>query len=230
MTVIQRLTLLWRRYSPLEQSLLQAVRGALPPAVQPIFDAQVAAVSRVQRHPHWTEIVFYRLRRGKVDWTDVPTMPRVDEFPLAEVRFQAAGRSYKARLTAIKGHICDFAITPSPRDVAFAAWESEAQVRLLSDPLDVTAPPSVEPLPEAWRRFLDENSHTDVGRWVLYGATDTYRVALDEGEFLVLAEREGDSFLLYRLEPSPRDYFVLYGHDGSPEPMRGGFADVIRSA
>jgi hypothetical protein len=33
-----------------------------------------------------------------------------------------------------------------------------------------------------------------------------YRIALDDGEFLVHAERAGEEFLHYRLEPLPRDF------------------------
>src|SRR5215831_2511033 len=110
MHITQRLSLLWRHFSPLEERLLAAVRDVLPPQAQPIFDAQVTAITLVQRHPRWTEIRFYRRRNGKVDWSDLPAFPCAGEFPLAEVRFAVQKKRYKATLTAISGHIFDFAI------------------------------------------------------------------------------------------------------------------------
>jgi hypothetical protein len=83
----QRISLLWRRFSPLEERLLPTVRGTLPPDALPTFDGQVAAINHVQRLPEWTEIDFYHRRLGKIDWSDVPMFPRTGEFPLADVRF-----------------------------------------------------------------------------------------------------------------------------------------------
>lgn len=140
MTLSQRVTLLLRLFSPLEERLLAAVRGVLPPEALHTFDAQVQAINRVQRHPEWTEIAYYSMRRGKVDWTQVPLFPRVNEFPLAEVRFRAGSREFKARLTSIDGHIFDFAITPGPRNVVFSAWEGEARAALVATSLDSGAP------------------------------------------------------------------------------------------
>jgi hypothetical protein len=114
--MLDRLSLLWRRFTPLEERLLAAVRSVLPDDVQLLFDGQVAAITRVQRlPPTWSEIDFYCLRLGKVDWSCAPSFPCTDEFRLAEVRFQAAGASYRAVLTCGAGHIFDFAITPGPR-------------------------------------------------------------------------------------------------------------------
>jgi len=122
MNLAQRIILLWRRFSPLEERLLAAVREVLPAAAVPVFDAQVAAVTLVQRHPH--EICFYRRRHGKVDWSGVPTFPRTGEFPLAEVRFPVAGRGYKATLSSISGHFFDFSVTANTRKVAFKELDS----------------------------------------------------------------------------------------------------------
>jgi hypothetical protein len=233
---MKRFALLWRRFSPLEEKLLEAVRRALAPSARAIFDAQVAAITKVQRHPEWTEIAFYRMRGGKVDWKGVPLFPRSEELPLAEVRFKAGGRAFKARLTAIDGHIFDFAVTPGPKGVAFAEWEGDPSVAALSDPEDRSAPAPVEVVPDAWRDFLAEvlssRGAPDAPRahpeWALYGDGEAYRVALDEGEFLILAELRGERFLLYRLEPKPGAFFLQNGHDAPPGRVAGDFREALR--
>jgi hypothetical protein len=228
MTITQRLSLLWRRFSPLEERLIAAVRDVLPPQVQLNFDAQVAAITLVQRHPHWTEIAFYRRRNGKVDWSGVPMFPRIGELRLAEVRFTAKGRRYKATLTSIAGHIFDFAITPSPKAIAFADWESAPSVRLLTDPLTVESSRETEPIPDAWREFLARRQPQDTDGWAYHGSETAYRTTFDDSEFLVLAERQGDEFVLHRIEPPASTLFYMESHDGTPEPIKGDIDDVFR--
>jgi hypothetical protein len=105
MTISQRLSLMWRRFAPLEERLLAAVREVLPPQAQVILDAQIAGVTFVQRlPPHWLEISFHRKRHGKVDWSDIPMFPRSGEFRLAEVQFTVGGQRHKSTLTSIGGH------------------------------------------------------------------------------------------------------------------------------
>jgi hypothetical protein len=228
MTIGQRLSLLWRRFTPLEKRLLGAVRGAMPAQVQPAFDAQVAAITHVQRLPGWTEIAFYRRRRWRTDWDGVPLFPRTAEFPLAEVRFSVARRRYKATLTSLGGHIFDFGITPSPQGVAFTDWDGPPTVRLLGDPLATEELRPLEPIPGAWLDFLARHQVQAAGGWTFHDARTVYRVTLDDGEFLVLAERAGNEFVLHRIEPPGSTLFHLASHDGSPEPIRGTIADVLQ--
>ena len=217
MTFTQRLSLLWRRFSPLEERLLAVVREVLPSQAQSIFDSQVGSISLVQRHPN--EVCFYRKRSGKVDWSDVPTFPRTGEFRLAEVRFRVAKKRYTATLTSVGGHIFDFTITPSPKAIAFAEWDAAPSTRLLADPMVADSSNEPPSLPESWRELLAKHQKLDAGDWTFHDATTAYRRALADGDFLVLAEREGDQFVLHRIEPPAATLFYLDSHDGKPEPV-----------
>src|SRR5687767_15064800 len=116
--MLQRLSLFWTRFTPLEKRLFVEVRQVLPAGAQALFDEQVAAINRVQRlPPSWSEIDLYRLKNGRPDWTGVSLFPCTDEFRLAQVSFRVAGRAYKAILSSIDGHVFDFAIAPGPRSV-----------------------------------------------------------------------------------------------------------------
>jgi hypothetical protein len=216
-----------RRYSPLELRLLSAIREVLPVAARPIFDSQVKAVTRMQRDPGWAQIAYYRLRFGKVNWIGVPMFPRQGEFPLADVRFEVGGRPFTAKLTVLRGHVFDFGIWPSPRAIAFDDWDSSGRARLLSDPMDETASEPSIALPESWREFLaGRNGDTD---WTLHDISTAYTVTLDDGEYLVLAECEGDFFLLYRVNPLPGEYHALFGHDNKPEAWRASLTELLRT-
>jgi hypothetical protein len=226
MTITQRFTLLWRRFSPLEERLISAVRDVLPAQAQTVFDAQVAAITLVQRHPN--EICFYRRLAGKVDWSGVPSFPNNGEFRLAEARFSAKRRSYKAALTCINGHVFDFTILPSPKAIAFTDWDSAATARLLSDPLTVKSANQPESIPDSWREFLARARPTAAAEWTFHDSQSAYRTAFNDGEFLVLAERAGDQFILHRIEPPASTLFYLDSHDGTPEPIKGDILDVFR--
>jgi hypothetical protein len=227
--VIDHLRLLWTRLSPLETQLLAAVRGVLPDAATTAFDAQVAALNKVQRSPpSWSEIAFYRKRWGRVDWTGVALFPNTGEFRLAQVRFSAAGRRFTSTLTCIRGHIFDFATTPGPRAVAFLPWDGDAAVRLVGDPLaSAPAAGETETLPVAWRELLKRRGTIGGKGWQLLDESTAYRVALDDGEYLVLAERDGDAFVLHRLEPPAEGLYYLPHHDDVPEPMTGDVEALI---
>jgi len=217
------LRLLRTRFSPLETQLLAAVRDVLPARAHATFDAQVAAVNKAQRSPpSWAEIAFYRTRWGRADWSSVPLFGRVGEFRCAEVRFRADGRPFKSTLTCIRGHIFDFATSPGPRDVAFLQWDVAAIARLLADPGQETgAAREVEVLPAVWTGELRSEAVKVMQGWQVYDETSAYRVALADGVYLVLAERDGDDFLMYRLDPPSTELFSLIHHDGDPVQITG---------
>ena len=215
--MIRRLSLLWKRFTPLEERLFVEIRHVLPTEAQPIFDAQVAAINHVQRlPPSWGEIDFYR----RPDWSGVPLFPCTDEFRLAKVRFRVGGRPYKAVLSSISGHIFDFAITPGPKAVAFEAWDGTATCVLLGDPLRApTGTREPETLPAAWQEFLTRHAGEQPSGWVLHDARTAYRVVLNDAQYLILAEREGPEFILHRIEPARERLYYLKHHDGIPEAL-----------
>jgi len=49
MSLLQHLTLLWRTFTPVEQSVLGAVVGALAPTPKTLMQRQLASINRVQR-------------------------------------------------------------------------------------------------------------------------------------------------------------------------------------
>jgi hypothetical protein len=229
MTLTQRLSLIWRRFSPLEERLLATIRDVLPPDARPVFDAQVGAITHVQRLPDWTEIDYYPRKLGKVDWSNVPRFPLTGEFPLARVHFGARGRRYRATLSCIDSHIFDFGITPSPKSVAFADWDSAPNAELLADPLRAGRAGWAEAIPDAWRHVLETMApEAETTGWTFHDAHTARRITLNEGEFLVLAERAGDEFIFQRTEPPSTFMFFLASHDGTPEVVSGSIGELLK--
>jgi hypothetical protein len=230
MTLGHRLRLLWRRFSPLEERLFATVRGVLPPSAVPIFDAQVRSITHVQRLPGWAEIDYYRRHRGRLDWASVPLFPRLGEFPLARVGFAVERRRYRATLSCVAGHIFDVGITPSPRRIAFAGWDSSPTADLLSDPFGPDGDSGHE-IPTAWQSVLGSaRAQAAATGWVLHDARTVRLITLEEGQFLVLAERDGDEFILHRVVPSSEVLFRLASHDGTPQAIRDDVAVIFQGS
>jgi hypothetical protein len=227
---VRLLSLLWTRFTPLETRLFDHVRAVLPETARPVYDAQVAAINRVQRlPPSWSEIDCYCMRRGRPDWSGVPPFARTDEFRLAEVRFSVAGAGYRAVLSCIAGHVFDFAIVPGPKAIAFAEWDEPARSILLSDPGRAPAGRSKPPvLPPAWEAFMARHGERPPAGWALHDAGHARRVALEDGEYLILAERGAEEFVLHRIEPPADGFFHLRGYDETPVRLSGELDRVVR--
>lgn len=226
----RELTLLWTRFSPLEERLLVEVRGVLPVAARTVFDAQLNGINHVQRlPPSWSEIDFYCLRRyRKPAWEKLPKFPCTDQFRLAEVTFDVKGKRYKATLSSIDGHLFDFAITPGPRSVAFERWDALVTAVLLADPLRApTGRKEPESLPLQWREFLRDRAGDQPPGWILHDEGTAHRVSLDDGVYLILAEHEEPAFILHRVEPAGAHLFYLPHYDAQPEPLQAELREVI---
>jgi hypothetical protein len=91
-----------------------------------------------------------------------------------------------------------------------------------------------------WRRFspLEERLFATVRNvlplqatpiFELHEANTAIHITLHEGEFLVLAERAGEEFILHRTEPPSDVMFHLASPDASPEAVRGEIGDILLS-
>jgi hypothetical protein len=226
MNIFQRLSLFWRRFSPLEERLLAAVSGVLPPPARRIFEAQVAGITTVRRIGN--EICVYRMASGKVDWSEVPSFPNTDEFPLAKVRFSAGGRRFKATLYCVGGHAFDFTILPNPKGMEFATWDDAPATTLMRDPMITRGAAEPSSLPAVWQEFLTRGEKAPEG-WKLHDGRSAYRITCHDAEYLVLAERGGDQFVLQQIDPAVTSLYYLDSHDGVPEAIDGDVRDALRT-
>lgn len=123
MTLFQRLSLLWKRLTPLEEQLSAAIRMELPQPAVPTFDAQVASIAGINRSPHRNEIILH-LKMGS------PSFPCIDEIYLAEVCFTVGNRTFKASSVASKDEFLISIFTPTHSSSLFPHETSRR--RLLS--------------------------------------------------------------------------------------------------
>jgi hypothetical protein len=99
-------------------------------------------------------------------------------------------------------------------------WEDTPKTKLLDDPMrQSTGRRKLEPVLPAWADLLNERENGQLENWALRNGDSAYSVSLENGEFLVLAERQGYEFVLQRLDPPSDRLYYLESHDGRPEPL-----------
>jgi hypothetical protein len=99
---------------------------------------------------------------------------------------------------------------------------------LLFDPWAVESVRPPEPIPDVWLEFITRLPAPN--GWMFRDAGTAYRITFDEGEFLNLAERGGDEFILHRIEPAASTLFYMASHDGTPGAIEGAIDDFFRDA
>lgn len=72
---------------------------------RPVLQAQLDAVTKIQRIVGWTEIDLYVIKQGRVCWESVPGFEDTSEFRLARTRTICAGLTVESELTCLNGHL-----------------------------------------------------------------------------------------------------------------------------
>ena len=228
---LQRLTLVWRKFTPLEERLIEATQTVLSKESIVLFDKQLKRINKAQRVLDWTEICFYSMKLWKVSWLYEISFPNRDELVLARIRFKAGNpaRQFRTMVYAVNGHFFSFVTRPSPKAVAFARVVTILQAESGDDPMKIPdikvekkPVPSTNPLPEL---LQDWATKWEVGEmfFPLDEAVFTkfiirYRDSLPN-DFVVLC-REVEGFRVgvwdvmgisdvYRISLSDSDYLVL---------------------
>ena len=169
--IFKNFTLLWRRFTPAEERILDCVRTTLTPDALDIFEQQVRATTSAQRYLDWNEVIFYRKINNIVNWSGIPSFPRTDEFRLATVGFSIAQRPFEASLHCVNGHIFSIHFSPGSKQVAFDEWDGKPSVKLAENPM--TTAVSSEQVPTSWANFLHANQDRVFLEWEIYSAQNS---------------------------------------------------------
>lgn len=133
-------------FTPLERQILSAVQGELQGEAASIFARQVESVNLVQRHGGSREVNCYHMegRRPRPD-PGLRFPDRAREREMAEVRFRAGGKSWRATLILVEGFF--FSIVFDRPAEAVQEQEPEiTAVKVLHDPMTPAAPLAARPM------------------------------------------------------------------------------------
>lgn len=224
----RRLSLAWRTFTPVEEAVLAAVASALPAASAAQLRAQIRQINRVQRVLDWTEICFYAMRRGRVHWPEAVLFPNRGEFEFAIVRYGVDGQRFETRLGAVAGHVFDFVTRPGIKAACFGPVEGLTVTRV-GNPADERAstldlqrflPPSYL---TSWQAVRDAAA---ANGWSVLAPSEAYLVHMTTEDFVVLAERRGEEWLLAPARPDAGAiHHCALGQE--PQPVADDFARCL---
>jgi hypothetical protein len=226
--MLRRLSLLFRTFTPVEEAVLAAVANALPESSAESFRQQVACINKVQRTLDWTEICFYSTRGGRVRWPEAVLFPNRGDFQLAIVEYRIGSTRYRTMLHAVAGHIFSFVTRPPIKEASFGRVEDLAVVAV-GDPLTPAAGDQSHQrfLPSSylawWQTARGAHEHN---AWLVLEPDKTYVVHLSADDYVVLAERAGEEWLV--VPEREGDGYIHHCVLGAePRALEGDFARCL---
>jgi hypothetical protein len=227
--MFRRLSLLWRRFTPIEEAVFAEVEKALPAGCKEKFVRQRQAINRVQRILDWTEINFYSVRRGAVNWEPSIAFRNRGELELAEIRFSIQRRDFRSTLGAVTGHVFSLVTRPSIKPYAFQKITAISEVTLLNDPEDASGNPAMRfSLPSSYLAWMGVCERREVNGWAVCDEGQAYVVHLSDGDYAVLAVREGVEYLMARIEGDDPDIYYSANYHDLLCCKGSDFAEVLR--
>lgn len=132
MNIFQRLSLIWRKFTPLEDFILSCFLNKIDGEYKRILDLQIRSVKKVQRSLDWNEILFYA-KNNK--WLE--KFPNNQEIVLAKLEFRVQDKNKKwiVKLHSVSGHLFTIQINPSPKAICFSKDFEILSFALLDSPI-----------------------------------------------------------------------------------------------
>ena len=226
----------WRRRGrdllrPHERLVIDAVAARLAPAATALFERQLGTTALVNRDLDDRDVYLYPNRRGPQRHDPLIAFPdRSDDLRLATVRVTGPRGSGKADVFVVRGHLFQVSFKPRPRDLGTPTSIQVESVTVHVDPMVEREDPGIEQrLAE-----LDASIRAELeAMWAdgtadaagLAGRDEVFRIGLEDGDHIVLAQFDDTTYLVAPIDPSGKGV-RRYLPDGD---LEGTYPD-IRSA
>jgi hypothetical protein len=226
--MLRRLSLLWRTFTSVEEALLTAVADALPSESATLLRGQIASITRVQRTLDWTEILFYSMRGGRVNWPETVLFPNRGETRLANLNYRVDGRSFRSTVHSISGHVFSLVTRPSIKEFCFGEVK-EMVVADLGDMLYTSEGHKAQRiLPSTYLAYVERGEPAETSNgWTILQPNETYVVHLLGSDFYILAARQGNEWLLGSGNEGDQSIY-LCTTEGEPEPVASEFDRALQ--
>jgi len=191
---IKRISLLWRRFTPLEEFLLGVLQRELPEEARRINQRRIDLINCVRRPLKWNEIMFHQMHDGRPVRDEAGMFPcrSAEDIILAQIKFSPARaqKVYTSEIVAVSGHMFSIDTHPSPKRIAFCREYILKSVKLIDDPMVECPPTLLERLRKRLPPDYDRLAGQTLSRWHVFGPSDIYRVPLENANYLLLAQSE----------------------------------------
>lgn len=204
---------------PHERLVLDAVRDRLDPQAAVLLDRQVDSIEMVQRLRDDREANLYPSRRGAQRHDPATAFPNpTTELRLATVRITGPDGKGNADVFVVRRYLFQIAFTPSPKRLGQPPAIEVGGVTIHADPMLTTPDAGIEDRLGAMdvRLRAELESMWADGSADGYGLAspaETYRIQLDDGDHIVLAQLDDTSYLVAPIDP-PRPAVRRFWPDG----------------
>ena len=212
-------------FTPAEKAILDAVQDELGSRAGDLLSQQVADVGYVQRLLDWTEVSFYRRRRGG-DWPAESLFPNRSELRLAQATFEANGKEFQTTVYSVGGHVFSLVTRPSMKRVAKKVPQI-LSVTILANPMGPGKDaPADDEVPRSYLAYLGAFGPGVRGGWAVMSRDEAYRVHLSDRDYWVLASLYGEYYLMAAREmEGPELYYSRF--DEPPIRQTRTFQEIV---
>ena len=220
MDLIQRISLIWKRLTPLEEFLLKEFLNQTYPEAKRVTELQINSITKTSRYLKWNEILFYR---KKID--GIERYPNLQEIVLVKIIFRPKGNKKKwiARIYSVQGYLFSIHINPSPKKISFMKDYELIALTLVDNPMN---PMDYSYLEKLYKRLPVELVQLEgqvVNNWIIFRKEEVYGISFDTGELFCVAERN-DEYLCISIENERNKFYYLESHESEPKAVE---RDVI---
>jgi hypothetical protein len=217
------------RLTAAEKQLLAAVSAELTPTAGRLFNEQLDQVNLVQRQADGKEVNLYVMRRGKPFIEDRFLFPLRSEAQLAIVEMDAGDgqKAFRAEVWLVNGHVFSIGFNKPPQKF-LEQGANVTKVEILRDPMVPASDEDVvdakrheevlkaiqSKVPEEYLRWVGEGKGFSFHEWTVYGLPKIRKIPQRDGNYYLLAEREGMGAVgIKEDETSGQLYYLDYGDD-----------------
>lgn len=217
------------RLTAAEKQVLTAVSTKLTPTAGRLFNEQLEQINLVQRLADGKEVNLYAMRRGKPFIEDRFLFPLRSEAKLATVEMDAGDgqKAFKVEVWLANGHVFSIGFNKPPQKF-LEQGANVTKVEILRDPMMPASDEDVvdakrreevlktiqSKLPDEYLQWVGDGKEVSFNEWTIYGVPKIRKIPQRDGNYYLLAEREGMGAVgIKEDETSGQLYYLDYGDD-----------------
>ncbi len=208
-------------FLPFEKKILDAVIEKLEPEARRKLEIQLSETTKIQRI-FSSETNLYAGNRNKKR-SSISLFNNRTELKFARIKYSFENKRFTTELFSVSGFTFSLITRPGPKKIKKMDPE-KISVEILADPEKISSlDKGALSLPNSYQNFDFNSKNTE--KWTIYHPDDLYQVELEEGSFWLLAELDGQRFVVTPVSNDSDEIFICL--EGEPLKKVNTFKDAL---